>query len=83
MKDLLKLNKMKFKDDEVSYSFLLDSIKAHTKEIRPLHDKKDPHEKKEIADLYLLAEMFLELNNINKETIRKRIKKIREKIEDD
>tara|TARA_Y100000310_G_C20192400_1_gene583075 strand:- start:97 stop:357 length:261 start_codon:yes stop_codon:yes gene_type:complete len=79
LKELVLLNRKKIGEDEL-FSFLLEKIRDHIDEVKELKSKGDPHFFKEVADLYLLGYMLMLNENVNKEVVEERIKKIEGKI---
>ncbi|MDP7116307.1 MAG: hypothetical protein QF632_03740 [Candidatus Woesearchaeota archaeon] len=79
LKELVLLNRKKIGEDEL-FNFLLDHIGKHIDEVKELKSKDDPHFYKEVADLYLLGYMLMLNENVNKEVVEERIKKIEGKI---
>jgi hypothetical protein len=82
VKKLTAESKKRFKSKNEHCDFLMFQIQHHLVEINDLFGKKDPHCKKEIADLAILCQMLALNEDVNSKIFKERLVKFKNKIND-
>ena len=77
---LAKKSLDQFSDKKEHHDFLMFEIQNHLVEINDLIAKKDPHSKKEIADLAILCQMLAINEDVNSKIFSERLVKFKSKI---
>jgi len=80
IKQLTKQSQNCFSTKDEHHDFLMFQIQHHLVEINDLIAKKDPHCKKEIADLAILCYMLAENEAVNSKIFKERLVKFKSKI---
>ena len=80
VKKLTEQSQERFPDKKEHHEFLMFQIQHHFVEINDLIAKKDPHCKKEIADLAILCQMLAINEDVNSKIFKERLVKFKSKI---
>jgi hypothetical protein len=80
IKKLTGKSQERFQSKNEHYDFLMFQIQHHLVEINDLIAKKDPHCKKEIADLAILCQMLAINEDVNSKIFDQRLVKFKSKI---
>ena len=69
--EILKIYRSKFNDEEIFFH-LIERIRLHEEKLKKLKKDKDKQEifQRELADLYLLSKVLLELEKVSDKTIK-------------
>ncbi len=80
IKNLTQQSQERFSSEDEHHEFLMFQIQHHLVEINDLTAKKDPHCKKEIADLAVLCHMLAINKNVDSKIFKQRLVKFKSKI---
>ncbi len=69
--EILKIYRSKFNDEKIFFH-LIERIRLHEEKLKKLKKDKDKQEifQRELADLYLLSKVLLELEKVSDKTIK-------------
>jgi len=79
---LAKESQERFSSKAEHHDFLMFHIQHHLVEINDLMAKKDPHCKKEMADLVILCHMLAHNEEVDSKIFKERMAKFKSKIKD-
>ena len=79
IKEMIELDRNKFKDKEKYFYFALNEIEKHIPELKDLKNKKDNKLNSELIDVYVWAKILLETHKIKDKDILKRLNRFKEK----
>lgn len=81
IRQLMYESSQQFPSSREHSRFFLEAAAKHAVEIAYRLESNDPHAQKEAADLYIIASLLMNINEVPEEIVTERVGRFREKIQ--